>query len=89
MGPMLRCKKFRAPGLQTAPFWSDSRNILTTVLLLLREMDETAKSQHPTQCTKCDPQQRFFSYRRDGDQFGTQVAFISLREIDDSACSIL
>lgn len=53
------------------------------------EMDETSKSQHPTQCTKCDPQQRFFSYRRDGEQYGTQVGFISVREIDDSNCHIL
>lgn len=54
-----------------------------------RVTDDALKSQHPTQCTKCDPQQRFFSFRRDGTQFGTQVAFISLRESDDSACNIL
>jgi len=30
-------------------------------------------------CTKCDPQKRFFSYRRDGSQFGNAVGFIGLR----------
>jgi len=52
--------------------------------------DEKAKSQHPTQCTKCDPEQRFFSYRRDGAQFGTQVGFIRLRDVEhDANCNIL
>lgn len=51
--------------------------------------DERPKSQHPTQCTRCDPEQRFFSYRRDGVQFGTQVGFIRLKEPEhDSICNI-
>lgn len=50
---------------------------------------EKPKSQHPTQCTKCDPEQRFFSYRRDGAQFGTQVGFIRIRDPEhDSSCNI-
>lgn len=52
--------------------------------------DEKANSQHPTQCTKCDAEQRFFSYRRDGPQFGTQVGFIRLKDLEHNAnCSIL
>ncbi|XP_076800130.1 purine nucleoside phosphorylase LACC1-like [Clavelina lepadiformis] len=33
-------------------------------------------------CTKCDPLKRFFSYRRDGAQFGNQVGFIGLTVCD-------
>ncbi|XP_066284695.1 purine nucleoside phosphorylase LACC1-like [Branchiostoma lanceolatum] len=32
-----------------------------------------------TLCTACEPEQRFFSYRRDGAQFGTQVGFIGIK----------
>lgn len=59
-------------------------------IISLSVTDEKAKSQHPTQCTKCDPQKRFFSYRRDGPQFGTQVGFIRLRDTEhDANCQIL
>jgi len=31
-------------------------------------------------CTKCDPKNRFFSYRRDGIQFGSHLSFIGIPE---------
>jgi copper oxidase (laccase) domain-containing protein len=43
-----------------------------------RVIEGIEKSQRVTQCTFCDPHKRFFSYRRDGSQYGTQIGFISV-----------
>ena len=50
-------------------------------------------------CTVCDVDKRFFSYRRDGAQFGTQIGFICLKadekktevveETEEEKCLIL
>nr|CAB3263367.1 laccase domain-containing protein 1-like [Phallusia mammillata] len=43
--------------------------------ILLNNIDETSVKI----CTKCDPEKRFFSFRRDGSQFGNQVGYIGLK----------
>ena len=42
-------------------------------------IDDGSNSESDLQiCTKCDPNERFFSFRRVGSQFGNQVGFIGL-----------
>ncbi|EDO36128.1 predicted protein, partial [Nematostella vectensis] len=42
------------------------------------DIENVDKTGRVTQCTVCDPKKRFYSYRRDGDQYGTQIGFINV-----------
>uniref|UniRef100_H2XKW0 Uncharacterized protein n=2 Tax=Ciona intestinalis TaxID=7719 RepID=H2XKW0_CIOIN len=41
--------------------------------------DGTSDGSALATCTKCDPDRKLFSFRRDGPQFGNQVGFIGMK----------
>ncbi|XP_035676366.1 purine nucleoside phosphorylase LACC1-like [Branchiostoma floridae] len=58
-----------------------SRLLLEQAGVRPENIDDGTLGTEPTVtlCTACEPGQRFFSYRRDGAEFGTQVGFIGIK----------